>query len=239
MMPTHKTFKGRVRARMTKTGESYTTARSQLLRKTSAGHATAPAEPEAPTAATPAASADVELPTSDAAVSRATGHGYAHWFALLDAWGAAERDHTTIARWLRDDNGVDGWWSQNVTVAYERGRGLRGVGQMAKGYSIGVSRTIAADVATALTAFTDPPVRERWLPDAPMTQRRTTAAGAARFDWTEPPSRLVVSVSAKGDRSTVWVTHEQLPDAASAERQKTAWRTRLAALKSMLETDAG
>ena len=32
-MPTQKTFKTRVRTRMSKTGESYTTARQQLLRK--------------------------------------------------------------------------------------------------------------------------------------------------------------------------------------------------------------
>ena len=41
-MPTQKVFKQRVRARMAKTGEAYTTARHQLLRKAS--------DPDAPPA---------------------------------------------------------------------------------------------------------------------------------------------------------------------------------------------
>jgi hypothetical protein len=266
-MPTQKTFKTRVRARMTKTGESYTTARNQLLRKAesaSADQAAAESAPvlaettdpvgtagpadtaeteatseSAPSAATARSSAEAtEMPSSDAAVTKATGRGYAEWFALLDAWGATSRSHTEIARWIRDDNETDGWWSQNVTVAYERARGMRAKHQMASGFSVGVSRTIKVDAETALAAFTDATVRQRWLPDAPMTRRRTTAANVARFDWADPTSRIVVSVDPKADRTTVWVSHEKLPDSATADLQKAAWRKRLSALKAVLEREA-
>ena len=130
-------------------------------------------------------------------MERATGKRHAEWFALLDEWGATEHTHTEIARWLSENHGVPGWWVQNVTVAYERARGMRAPHQMRDGFSINVTRTITSDPARALDAFTDGSVRARWLPDAEMRQRPTRAAGVARFDWADPPSRLVVSVTAK------------------------------------------
>ena len=47
-MPTQKLFKRRVRARMTKTGESYTAARRQLLRKVPEPGLEPSVEPELP-----------------------------------------------------------------------------------------------------------------------------------------------------------------------------------------------
>jgi len=62
---------------------------------------------------------------SDDAIRERTGRGWDEWFALLDAWQAASRPHPDVARWLRDEHGVDGWSAQSVTVGYERARGLR------------------------------------------------------------------------------------------------------------------
>jgi hypothetical protein len=229
-MPTQKVFKQRVRARMTKTGESYTAARRQLLQKAPTRLATA-AEP-APVATDPAAP-----PTSDDAVRRATGHGYEHWFRLLDDWGGTERNHTQIASWVATEHKVDGWWAQSITVGYERARGMRAVHQRPGGFEVSASRTVRVDAETALAAFTEPAIRRRWLPGPAIRQRPTKAANVARFDWSDPPSRFVVSADPKGDRTTVYVAHEKLPDAAEAERQKAAWRQRLTALKSVLESD--
>src|SRR5688572_13732316 len=109
-MPTQKLFKRRVRARMAKTGESYTAARHQLLRK--AGEMDAVDSP-APSTDVPAEAMQV----SDEAMRRATGKSHAEWFALLDAWGATRHMHTEIAQWLSQSQGVPGWWTQSVTVA--------------------------------------------------------------------------------------------------------------------------
>lgn len=69
-----------------------------------------------------------------------------------------------------------------------------------------------------------------------MAQRPTRAALSARFDWSDPPSRVIVSVVPKGaGKAVVAVTHEQLPDAESGERLKGAWREWLGALKAALE----
>ena len=252
-MPTQKVFKQRVRARMTKTGESYTAARRQLLKKasdpqpeTSPEGATTPAttataspiaEADAASASTPPASIppDARL-VADAAMVRATGKSHAEWFAILDAWGATDHTHTEIARWLNETHGAPGWWIQNITVSYERARGMRARHQMADGFSISVTRTINATPERALAAFTDETVRATWQ-TAPMRRRPTRARNVARFDWDEPPSRVVVSLAPKADgRTAITVGHEKLPDAATGEQFKARWREWLATLKTTLET---
>jgi hypothetical protein len=220
-MTTQKTFKHRVRARMTKTGESYAAARSQLLRRADAS-------------APPPVDASM-LSTTPEAMLRATGRGHAEWFATLDAWDATSHTHTQIAAWLHAEHGVSGWWAQSITVDYERARGLRAVHQTSGGFSVSVTRTVLGSPDHVLAAFTDARRRASWLPGVELRRRPTRASGTARFDWPDPPSRVVVLVAAKGDdRSTLNVTHEQLPDAASADRLKAMWRVRLDALKELL-----
>ncbi len=236
-MPTQKTFKHRVRTRMNKTGESYTAARRQLLSKAAdadpATEATAP-EATAPEATTETLPAGVTVVSDDALV-RATGRTHVEWFALLDAWGATGHTHTEIAAWLSETHGVRSWWTQSVTVAYERARGMRARHEMADGFSVSVTRTVPVGPEAALDAVTDPVHRERWLPGAPMTPRPTRAKSTARFDWATPASRVVVTVAAKGaDKSVVAVSHERLPDAETGERLKASWRTWLDALKGDL-----
>ncbi len=231
-MPTQKVFKQRIRSRMTKTGESYTAARHQLLRK---------AAPEASAGSETANEVAVRtkstrLMTSETAMRRGTGRGHEDWFALLDAWGGTEHTHSEIARWLSETHGVPGWWTQNITVNYERMRGMRTAHEMADGFSISVTRTIATDAERALAAFTNATVRKRWMPDAAMRQRPTRANLTARFDWADPPSRIVVTVVPKAPgKVLVAVGHDKLPDAEAADRFKAAWRESLGALKALLE----
>ena len=173
---------------------------------------------------------------SDEALLRGSGKLIAEWLRILDGWGATAHTHTEIARWLVAEHGIGGWWAQGVTVAYERARGMRAMHQRPDGYSVSVSRTIAAPAGATLAAFGSASRRRRWLPDAPMRQRRTTAANSARFDWAEPPSRVGVLLTPKGvARTQVTVTHERLPGAGDIERMRTHWRGRLAALKELLE----
>ena len=237
-MPIQKTFKGRVRARMAKTGESYTSARNQLLRK--AEEPAAAPEPEtaadSSSAAQPAAEPAPAYTTSEEAAVRATGRTYPEWFAILDAWGATKRKHGEIATWLSNEHGVPPWWTQAVTVSYERARGLRAVHEMKSGFTVGVNRTIEAEPDVALAAFTDATLRRQWLGEVALSQRRTTAQGNARFDWPEPSSRLVVYAGPKAPGKTlVSVSHERLADPDVADREKVAWKERLGRLKSFLE----
>ena len=235
-MPTQKTFKRRVRTRMAKTGESYTAARRQLIRKSSEAPAEHAVVPEIEAPAVPAAHVPAELLTTDDSMRKATGKGHGEWFAILDTWGATGHTHTEIARWLNAEHGVPGWWSQNITVNYERARGMRAPGQMADGFSVSATRTIDALPERVLKAFTDSAIRKRWLPGAPMRQRPTRAALTARFDWVEPKSRVVVIVAAKDPgRSVVTVTCERVPGADAAKDLQQRWRSALGDLKAMLE----
>ena len=221
-MTTQKTLKRRVRARSAKTGESYTAARAQVLHKAD------------PTQPAPDSMALAGI--TDEAMIRGTGKPLSEWFPLLDAWGASEHKHTEIARWLVNEHGVPGWWAQSVTVAWERARGIRVLHQDPAGFSISVSKTVAATAERVSDAWTDASLRSAWLPDAPIRMRRSTRGRSARFDWDEPPSLVGVMLFAKGDAKTqISLGHEKLPDAEMAERMKLMWRERLTALKAVLE----
>jgi hypothetical protein len=218
-MTRQKSFKRLVRARMEKTGESYTSARASLLA------ASEPKATEGPT-----------LTMSDDAIRRRTGHGWEHWFDLLDEWGATERSHTDAARWLREEQETGGWNAQAIVVSYERARGLRAVGEHADGFTVTASKTVAVPVERLYEAFVDETQRREWLPDADLRERTATRPKSARFDWGADGTRVVVGFEAKVDgESQAALAHEKLPDAAEAERMKAFWRERVAALKEVLE----
>lgn len=207
-MTKQKTFKRRVRTRMAKTGESYSAARRMLI---------TPSE-------------------ESAATEKATGRSNEQWFALLDEWGAAERTHAEIARWLAGQPGVSHWWSQMLTVAYEQARGRRLPHERPDGFRITASKTIAVPVSELFSAFTGEAQRAQWLPDAPLHVRTATASRSARYDWGDGTSRVNVGFTAKSDTtSTIALSHERLPDADTAETMKAWWRERLGDLKTLLE----
>jgi hypothetical protein len=220
-MTRQKTFKRRVRERMAKTGESYTAARRVLI-----------AQGDRPETPFP----QFEPPVAEERVVAATGRGWEAWFELLDGWEAARRSHTEIARWLREEQGVDGWYSQSIAVGYERARGLRAPGERPDGFAVGASRTVAVPVERLFEAFADEALRERWLPGADLRVRTATSPRTARYDWEDGSTRVIVGFDDVGEaKSRVALSHERLPDAEAADEMKAWWRERLTALKSQLE----
>jgi hypothetical protein len=218
-MTRQKSFKRLVRSRMEKTGESYTAARASLLG-----------------AEEPKATERPPLTTSEEAIRRRTGRGWEEWFDMLDEWGAAEQPHKEIARWLREERGVDGWGAQSVTVSYERARGLRAVGEHPEGFSVTAQKTVAVPIDRLYDAFVDESRRARWLPDSELRERTATKPKSARFDWGDGETRVIVGFIAKGEaKSTVALEHARLPDAEKASRMKAFWRDRVAVLKEVLE----
>ena len=79
-MTKQKSFKERIRARMAKTGESYATARRQLVEK---------AEADARKRSTPQTIA-AHRPNDEVVIAN-TGRPLDDWFELLDAWGRRPR----------------------------------------------------------------------------------------------------------------------------------------------------
>ena len=109
-MPANKDFKRLVRARMHKTGESYTAARAHLITKQ---HARTPEY------------AKLAGMTSDAALQAKTGCTWERWVKALYRVQAHTWPHRRIAAYVHEKYQVPGWWSQTVTVGYERIKGLR------------------------------------------------------------------------------------------------------------------
>jgi hypothetical protein len=220
-MTEQKSFKRLVRARMAKTGESYTAARARLLR------------------AEPASGADTpRLKTSDAKIRERTGRGWEEWFGLLDDWGAGERSHREIARWLAEQQGLHplAWNVQAIVGGYELTRGLREVGEKDDGFAITASRTVAVPVERLYEAVISEAARAEWLPDGRLTERTATRPRSVRFDWNGGETRVNVTFLASGQaKSRVALEHRRLPDAGEADRMKTYWRERLSALKGALE----
>lgn len=209
---------------MAKTGESYTTARRMLI-----------AAGERPDAAAP-----FEPPVAEERVVAATGRGWAAWFEVLDEWGAASRGHTEIARWLREEHGVDGWYSQSLTVGYERARGLRAPGERPDGFAVGVTRTVAVPVETLYDEFVDAGCRRAWLSQAEFGERTATRPKSARYDWEDGSTRVIVGFEAAGEaKSRISLSHERLPDADAADEMKAWWREALDGLKRRLESGSG
>jgi hypothetical protein len=223
-MTTERSFKRRVRERMSKTGESYTSARSQVERKRD--RVQAAAETLAATTDRP----------SDEKVVGATGREWEAWFSILDRWGGREKKHGENAAFLVEEHGVPGWWSQAITMWYERSRGLRLKHQQVDGFTVYASKTIAVPVDVLFDAFVTARSRRKWLTDGTMKLRTSHAGRTARFDWGDGPTRVSVTFDAKGAaKTTVAVAHEKLPDPDEAETAKAAWRQRLTHLKSFLE----
>lgn len=218
-MTSQRSFKRLVRARMAKTGESYTTARTAMLAAQETKATDGPA-----------------LSMSDEAIRRRTGRGWEEWFDLLDAWGAADRTHTQIARWVAEEHAIDGWDAQAVTVSYERATGRRAVGQHADGFAISASKTVAVPVDQLFDAFVEGSMRDRWLPEGGLHERTALKPKSVRFDWHDGATRVNVFFTPKGEaRSTAAIQHERLPDAEEAERMRAYWRDRVAVLKEVLE----
>ena len=222
-MTTDKARKRAVRTRMTKTGERYAAARRQLAR-------------DRPPSTPPLPPRVADPGMADEAIAKGTGAGWDDWFRILDAWGATKRSHTDIARYLRDDRGVNGWWAQSVTVGYERARGLRAIHETTRGFEVSISKTIGAPPADVWPAFLEARKRARWLEPGELgTRRRAGPIGrSATFDVPSDGTRVAIAIDPRGDdRATVTVTHSGLADAADIEEKRTAWRSRLGRLAGL------
>ena len=234
-MPREKDLKRLVRARMKKTGEAYTTARAQVLKKPKR---TAPRpDVSAPRLTTAPPSPDyAELAgMSDAAVSEKTGHTWKEWVRILDGHDAHTMLHRDIAELVSKTYKVQDWWTQTVTVGYERIKGLRARGQRRNGsYEANKSRTFNVPVAVLFDAWANPVIRRRWLTEPRVKVRTATAPKSLRLGWSDGAIIAVWFTQKGASKSAVAVTHQKLPDRETADRLKQYWTDRLDALAEQL-----
>ena len=164
---------------------------------------------------------------SEEAVRKATNKGWDEWFALMDKEGCREMNHTEMARLLRDKLGVSAWWSQTVTVAYERERGMRKVHERVDGFSVGRTRTVDAPRGRVWAALHDPSFMAKWLPDITIT-----------LVSEKPPQRMQASLpdgttlefamdEKPGDRCMISAAQSKIADEKTAAVLKEAWTERM------------
>jgi hypothetical protein len=224
-MPIQKDLKRLVRARMQKTGESYTAARASLLKKK------LPAGPKAPPV--PRGDLAALAGMSDASVAKATGRTWKEWVAELDRAGAPELSHSGIAQLLHDKLGVPDWWSQMVTVGYERIRGLREKGQRLDGsFDVSKSKTYPVPIAELWKVFLQ---CKLWLGGETLRMSKATKHKTMRMKWSDGTPVEAYFVEKGAAKSQLTLQHRKLTSRAEVARLRTYWGERLAAIGELLE----
>jgi hypothetical protein len=229
-MPRNKDLKRLVRARMKKTGEAYTAARARIIDKPekaklrTVGAVTHPSDDYAHLAG-----------MKDSIIQERTGRTWEEWARTLDNEGAAELPHRDIAKLVSTKYKIADWWTQSVTVGYERIKGLRARGQRRDGtYEANKSRTFGVPVSVLFDAWAKAGIRRRWLNGASVKVRTAIASKSMRLGW-DDESIVAVGFTSKGNtKSSVAVQHTKLPDRETANRIKQYWAERLDALSQVL-----
>ena len=233
-MPRQKDLKRLVRARMQKTGEAYTAARAKLLAKAVASHAL-PSSRRARRAA-PSDYAGL-AGMSDATSRRRPGARGSAGSRLLDYHGAADdvasRDRDARAREIQ---GRD-WWTQTVTVGYERIKGLRARGSAGRTYgSQQVAHIQRPDQSSSMRpGSADASARKRWLNANALKVRTATAPKTIRLDWTDG-SIIAVGFTSKGkSKSAVALESLEAAGREAVKAIKEYWSERFDALADVLK----
>jgi len=162
-------------------------------------------------------------------VKAATGRTWPEWFAVLDRAGAKTMEHPAIARMLSSRFKVKPWWTQMVTVEYERARGLRKVHEKADGmFSVSRSKTVPVPIAMLYKAWAEPKAREEWLKEPKLTVKKATTNRSMRIAWADGATDVVTMFYPKGaGKSQVTVEHNKLSSARQGEKMKKYWGQRL------------
>ena len=241
-MTTQKDFKRLVRGRMQKTGETYTAARAVLLRQGSKaraqsvegnGHQAAP--PSLPSSAVKPEDFAKLAGMSDAKIKESTGCTWERWVWTLDQVSAHNWPHREIAQYVKEKYKVPDWWTQAVTVGYERIKGLRAKGQRRTGsWEASKSRTMDAPVGKLFRSFKQPKLRTAWLNGAKVVLRTSVPNKSVRMTWEDGSSVEAYFTSRGRSKSVVAIQHTKLESRESAERMKAFWGERLEALSGQL-----
>ncbi|HKQ48713.1 MAG TPA: SRPBCC domain-containing protein [Phycisphaerae bacterium] len=182
------------------------------------------------------------------AVKAATGKGWDEWFRIIDRAGGRKMDHKQIVAVVSKQKGARPWWQQMITVGYEQARGLRKVGETAKGYQISRSKTVDAPLPALFKAWKDPKARGRWLSlggagvparqksDSDLVIRRATANKSLRITWPDETNIEVNFYKTPSGKTQVTVQHNKLADAKTAAKMKAYWGKQLEQLAALSPT---
>lgn len=193
---------------------------------------------------------------SDETCSAATGRTLAEWHAQIDARGGAALGRRAIGDLLVRELGVDPWWSATITHEYELARSILEKDGKPRGYTICVTKSIAADPRACFGAFADAAALDRWFGPGHdvriedggywrnadgnrATVRKATAGKSIRLTWEDAgltmPAPAEIKFAPGGRKTTVMVTIERLQTRAEADGYRQAGGEALERLKQTLE----
>lgn len=167
---------------------------------------------------------------SDEAITSATGHPLSYWVEFLDALDGREMPHKQIATLLHDEAGVQSWWSQMLTVAYEHHIGRRVPGQDCDGeFSLSVSRTLhGRSMDDVLAWWIDTVGGAESFSDIPITRGPDTSATENWRYWRAglaDGSAVNVNIHEKATgKISLGIQHEKIESGEQAEHWRSFWK---------------
>lgn len=172
---------------------------------------------------------------SSETVQKATGKPLQAWFSILDKAGAKEMKHKQIAEYIYYNHlekiKSGDWWSQMVTVEYERERGLRKVNEKADGFSVTVHRTVLMSMATLQKRWEEI-VKSPEVAQKKLVQLRSKTKRPVRRYQAELGRVIVFFEEKSKDKSRIMVESEKLPKHSDVEPARAFWKSVLSLLDS-------
>lgn len=163
-----------------------------------------------------------------AAIEKATGKSWDDWLGFFDSIGAKNLSHKDIAKKVHEA-GTPGWWSQNVTVAYEQHIGRRVPGQDCNGeFQVSVSKTLEGSMGEVLERWTKLTRGREEFSDIAISRDPTTSSTEKWRHWycgLADGSRIAVNIYQKSPtKASLGLGHEKLESAEQAEHWCTFWK---------------
>lgn len=194
---------------------------------------------------------------TDSVAKERSGKTLKQWFTMLDAFGGIEKGRREMINHLYSEEKVDEWWATTIVVEYERARGVLEKDEQPKGYSICVTKTIAAPLDTVFAAWGDNRILDRWLGPKTrvafqekgklentdgdrLTFQRIRSNKDIRFSWEHatraPASQVEVLFADKGSGKTgITLNHTRIQSRRDADELRAGWGGAFDSLKSLLE----
>ena len=182
-----------------------------------------------------------------------TGRSLDEWYQQIDEAGVQGR--RAVGEFLLKQHKLDAWWTSTIVVEYEIAHGALEKDGRPKGYSICVTKNVAAPAQSVFAAFTSAPALNAWMGKGTTIDLREggsfsnadgnrgdylriTPAKTLKFSWNaagQPTSIVEVKLQEKDGKSGITLNHERIASRAEADGLRTAWGDALQRLKAHLE----
>lgn len=143
------------------------------------------------------------------AMRAATGRDHEGWRELLAEAGALGWSHAQTARWLVEEQGVDGWWAQGITVDFEQARKGRLPGQKSDGtFATSATRTIPGERLEALASVKE---AVQSVHGEPSGMNLGASMPNVRWRLADGTRLAAAAGDERASGTPVTLTHERLP----------------------------